>query len=122
MACAPCGRALQRWLTVHLWSRPRSTGFQLLKQAIAILKPLPTLIDIPLEDGQHITVCGDTHGQFYDLLNIFKINGMPSPTNPYVRARPARRNHQARRNRWVQPNPLERGRTAGPAAVQRRLC
>jgi hypothetical protein len=29
-------------------------------------------------------VCGDTHGQYYDTLNIFKLNGMPSPENPYL--------------------------------------
>ena len=27
---------------------------------------------------------GDTHGQFYDLLNIFSLNGYPSETNPYL--------------------------------------
>jgi serine/threonine-protein phosphatase 5 len=31
-----------------------------------------------------VTVCGDTHGQFYDVLNIFDINGFPSPKNPYL--------------------------------------
>jgi serine/threonine-protein phosphatase 5 len=31
-----------------------------------------------------LTVCGDTHGQFYDVLNIFDINGLPSRTNPYL--------------------------------------
>mmetsp|Transcript_7183 Transcript_7183/g.10507 ORF Transcript_7183/g.10507 Transcript_7183/m.10507 type:complete len:511 (+) Transcript_7183:198-1730(+) len=35
-------------------------------------------------DEPHITVCGDTHGQFYDVLTIFKMNGYPSATNPYL--------------------------------------
>lgn len=33
---------------------------------------------------QHFTVCGDVHGQYYDLINIFEMNGMPSPMNPYL--------------------------------------
>ena len=41
-------------------------------------------MDIEIPDGDDLTVCGDVHGQFYDLLNIFKINGKPSPSNPYL--------------------------------------
>lgn len=48
-------------------------------------------IDIPKEPPSHdmdakprLTVCGDTHGQFYDVLNIFQMNGWPHKTNPYL--------------------------------------
>jgi len=44
----------------------------------------PTLIDVKIPDDNEFTVCGDIHGQYYDLMNIFQINGLPSETNPYV--------------------------------------
>ena len=31
-----------------------------------------------------MTVCGDIHGQFYDFLNIFKLNGYPSSNKSYL--------------------------------------
>jgi serine/threonine-protein phosphatase 5 len=34
--------------------------------------------------ARKITVCGDVHGQYYDFLNIFQLNGTPSVDNPYL--------------------------------------
>ena len=47
-------------------------------------RDLPSLVDVPVPAGSHFTVCGDVHGQFYDLLHIFEINGWPSAGNPYL--------------------------------------
>lgn len=44
----------------------------------------PSLVDIIIPEEKKFTICGDIHGQYYDLLNIFKLNGLPSETNPYV--------------------------------------
>lgn len=48
-------------------------------------------IDLPASPPSHdtnskprLTVCGDTHGQYYDVLNIFEMNGWPDKTNPYL--------------------------------------
>ena len=56
----------------------------ILKLALEEFKRLPNFTPIPVPDTEEVTVCGDTHGQFYDLLNIFKLNGNPSPTNRYL--------------------------------------
>ena len=62
----------------------------LLQKVRDILFKLPSLVEVEIPEylylfsSREITVCGDTHGQFYDLLNIFKINGNPSAENPYL--------------------------------------
>ncbi len=56
----------------------------LLLQVKKILTDEETLVDVSVPEGGKITVCGDTHGQYFDLLNIFEINQMPSTENPYL--------------------------------------
>jgi len=53
----------------------------ILLKALKVFKKVPTIVDLNLPK---VTVCGDTHGQFYDLLHIFEIAGYPSEDNPFV--------------------------------------
>jgi serine/threonine-protein phosphatase 5 len=63
---------------------PKDQTRTLLAQVTSTLKKLPSLVDVDVPDDITITVCGDVHGQYYDLLNIFEINGLPSTTKPYL--------------------------------------
>jgi serine/threonine-protein phosphatase 5 len=66
---------------------------RILLSARTYFASLPSLIEIeiPTSPPTHdcnttprITVCGDTHGQYYDVLNIFDMNGWPDASNPYL--------------------------------------
>lgn len=62
----------------------RKYALALVLAARHLLKQLPSLVDVPVAPRTHITVCGDVHGQFFDLLNIFALNGPPAEDNPYL--------------------------------------
>lgn len=62
----------------------RKYAYKILLDIKAMFMEQPSLIDVSIPDEGKFTVCGDIHGQFYDLLNIFELNGLPSESNPYV--------------------------------------
>ena len=71
------------------WQRDRKVvhkkyATMIIQKATEIFEPYDTLVDIAIDELEEITVCGDIHGQYYDLMNIFKLNGNPSEENPYV--------------------------------------
>jgi len=49
-----------------------------------MLSGLPSLVEVHVPEGTHVNVCGDTHGQYEDLMSLFEVHGFPSDTNPYV--------------------------------------
>jgi serine/threonine-protein phosphatase 5 len=55
----------------------------LIEKCKEILHSYETLVDYPIEETEEITICGDIHGQYYDLFNIFKLNGFPAINNKY---------------------------------------
>ncbi|CAH1790760.1 unnamed protein product, partial [Owenia fusiformis] len=59
-------------------------AYQILLDVKKLFQEQPTLVDISIPKDKKFTVCGDIHGQFYDLLNIFELNGLPSEDNPYL--------------------------------------
>ncbi|GAB0489123.1 hypothetical protein MMPV_000339 [Pyropia vietnamensis] len=58
---------------------------QIILAARRQLVALPNVVTLRVDGNRpKVTVCGDTHGQYYDLLHIFELNGLPSATNPYL--------------------------------------
>lgn len=56
---------------------PKDTVIKLCEKAIELLTKLPNSVSI----NPPVTVCGDIHGQFFDLLEIFEISGQCPDTN-----------------------------------------
>lgn len=58
----------------------------LIKRAKQVLDKEANIVQVSIDGSKvkEITVCGDIHGQYYDLLNIFKLNGFPKEERPYL--------------------------------------
>ena len=62
----------------------RKYAYQILLQIKEYFAAQPTMVDVTIDAASKFTVCGDIHGQFFDLINVFKLNGMPSEDNPFL--------------------------------------
>ena len=62
----------------------RKYVFQILAAVNTIVYDEPTMVEMEVPKNHQLTVCGDTHGQFFDLLEIFRLNGYPSDTHYYL--------------------------------------
>ncbi|KAI9887682.1 MAG: hypothetical protein M1823_000546 [Watsoniomyces obsoletus] len=62
----------------------RKYVFQIVLAVKNLVYQEPTMVEMGIDEGHKLTVCGDTHGQFFDLLEIFRRNGFPSETHAYL--------------------------------------
>lgn len=62
----------------------RKYVFQIILAVKDLVYNEPTMVEMKVLDNNQLTVCGDTHGQFYDLLEIFRLNGYPSASHGYL--------------------------------------
>lgn len=58
--------------------------FQIIKAVRDIVYDEPTMVEMEVAPDSKLTVCGDTHGQFFDLLEIFRLNGYPTDKHAYL--------------------------------------
>eukprot|EP00835_Amoeboradix_gromovi_P002885 NODE_174_length_15906_cov_0.510533.p4 type:complete len:288 gc:universal NODE_174_length_15906_cov_0.510533:859-1722(+) len=47
-------------------------------------KSLESIVDVKVPENGLLTICGDTHGQYFDVLNIFDKYGWPSSSHSYL--------------------------------------
>eukprot|EP00002_Diphylleia_rotans_P015405 TRINITY_DN2990_c0_g1_i1.p1 TRINITY_DN2990_c0_g1~~TRINITY_DN2990_c0_g1_i1.p1 ORF type:complete len:309 (-),score=58.73 TRINITY_DN2990_c0_g1_i1:1166-2092(-) len=63
---------------------PESMVSQILRDVGKIFHQENNVLDVNVTDRRHLTIVGDLHGQFYDLMQIFESQGYPSEDRPYL--------------------------------------
>ena len=65
--------------TIH-----RKYVFQIIHAVYQISMKEPTMVEMEIPKGSTLTICGDTHGQYFDLMELFRLSGFPSDTHYYL--------------------------------------
>lgn len=60
---------------------PRRIAWLIILGAYDVLKEEESMVEVEVPAEQTIDVIGDTHGQFYDFLNLLSLTGKPSPNH-----------------------------------------
>ncbi|CAK7264143.1 Palmitoyl-protein thioesterase 1 [Sporothrix epigloea] len=58
--------------------------YQIIIAVTKIVHDESTMKEIAIPDDTTLTVCGDTHGQYFDLMELFRLNGAPSEKHWYL--------------------------------------
>ncbi|KAB8289958.1 hypothetical protein EYC80_010285 [Monilinia laxa] len=58
--------------------------YQIVMAVQKIVYDEPTMVEMEIESDAQLTVCGDTHGQFFDLMELFRLNGLPTEKHYYL--------------------------------------
>ena len=59
-------------------------AFRIIKAVKDIVYKETTMVEMEVPQGETLTICGDTHGQFFDLMELFRLNGLPSEMHSYL--------------------------------------
>eukprot|EP00834_Sanchytrium_tribonematis_P001940 NODE_52_length_30984_cov_1.383358.p7 type:complete len:435 gc:universal NODE_52_length_30984_cov_1.383358:20408-21712(+) len=62
----------------------RKLLMRILVQCYEAFRCLDSIVDIKVPKNGLLTICGDTHGQYFDVLNIFGKYGWPSESHYYL--------------------------------------
>ena len=62
----------------------RKYVYQIIAAVRKIVYDEPTMVEMEVQKGHQLTVCGDTHGQFFDLMELFRLNGFPTESHYYL--------------------------------------